>query len=562
MVRSMYSGVSGMRSNQIRLDTIGNNVANVNTVGFKGSRVTFRDIYYQNMRSAAGASSNAGGTNPSQVGVGTQVASVDIMQNRSSFTQTDMGLDLAIDGEGFFQVQDKDGNKYFTRAGQLNFDSAGNLVDSRGNFVLGVSGDPTGKAPGSNLIQVALPSVNPAASTGTQKINGTDFMITASNNSKEGNVGFSFVSDATMPIGQKVSAEVGPSGIVVRLNASADFTSMADLNTEVNNAINSYMVSKTGSGHPAGTFTISSPSAATLFAGGPLTGKEICAPDFGVNRGSISGWTAGEYTTGGFTFKSVGDGFSATDALTSIQVAEKTAGTASPKTVTVVINGTTYTADITEAQANSASSILLKNANSNSDYIELGIPSGWSGIKETTTNGNDPADPVAPGAKGPWQAPTAAGSTWDATISKPSRNIGLSYSKFVLKGGTEGGPQGIESLTGVQIGTDGVISGISGEDGKSYMLGRIDLVTFANPAGLSQAGGTYFVDSANSGAKNYTAPGTGGSGATIAGSLELSNVDLSREFTDMIGTQRAYQASARMITVSDTMLEELVNLKR
>lgn len=551
MVRSMYSGVSGMRSNQTRLDTIGNNVANVNTIGFKSSRVTFRDIYYQSLRSAAAASANAGGTNPSQVGVGTQVASVDVMQSRSTFTQTDMTMDLAIDGEGFFQVQDKDGNKYFTRAGQLNFDSAGNLVDSKGNFVLGVSGDPTGKGPGSNLIQVALPSVNPSSSTVTQKINGVEFTVTASNNTKEGNVGFSFISDSTMPIGKKVEAEVGPAGIVVKLNANENFTDMAELNREVNAAIDSYMKATNGTSHPAGTFTISTTKTGLFPADGSgLTGKEIASPDFGVKRGTIDNWTMGEYSTGGFTFKSVGEGFKTAGDVTSIEV--KQGADATTKTITVVVGGVTYTADLTEAKANSASSILLKNANSNSDYIELGIPSGWAGIKDTT------ADGTATGAAGAFAPPAG----WTASPSEESKNIGLAYSKFVLRGGTEGGPQGIESLTGIQIGTDGVISGISGMDGKQHYIGRVDLVTFANPSGLKQSGSTYFVESANSGKLNYTAPGTGGSGATISGSLELSNVDLSREFSDMIGTQRAYQASARMITVSDTLLEELVNLKR
>lgn len=565
MVRSMYSGVSGMRAHQVRLDTIGNNIANVNTVGYKGSRVTFRDIYYQSMRSASAASASKGGVNPSQVGVGSQVASVDVMQSRSTFTQTDMTMDLAIDGEGFFQVQDANGNKFFTRAGQLNFDSVGNLVDSKGNFVLGVSGDPTGKAAGSNLIQVNLPPVSPAASSGVMKVNGVEFTLSTSNNSKDGNVGVSLISDNTMPIGQKATAEVGPNGIVVRLNSAETFTSLTDLNTEMNRAIESYMQTTTGSSHPAGTFTLSCNDPDKVFnvAGGGLTGKEIASADFSVVRGKVNGWVHGDYTTGGLTFKSVGDQFSGAGSIQSVEVTDVPGPPASKSIIVIAGDGTTnktYTASLNESQANGGSSIILKNGNSTSDYIELGIPSGWNGIKATTDNGKSVADG---GTLGKFDLTAQVPAlSWTTTASVPSKNVGLSYSKFVLKNGTNGGEQGIESLTGIQIGPDGTIVGTSGEDGKNHYIGRIDLVTFANPSGLIQSGGTYFTTSENSGALNYTKPGEGGSGATISGSLELSNVDLSREFTDMIGTQRGYQANARIITVSDTLLEELVNLKR
>ena len=170
MNRSLYSGVSGLKAHQTRMDVIGNNISNVNTYGFKASRVTFKDVYYQTVNAGSAGSSTVGGTNPGSVGYGTQVGSVDLLMGQSSFTMTDSTMDLAIDGEGFFQVQDADGNKYFTRSGALTFDSAGNLVDSQGNFVLGISGNPLGKSPGSNLIQLSLPSVTPSTSSGSTSI--------------------------------------------------------------------------------------------------------------------------------------------------------------------------------------------------------------------------------------------------------------------------------------------------------------------------------------------------------------------------------------------------------
>ena len=103
----MYSGVSGMKAHQTKLDVIGNNIANVNTYGFKSSRTTFSEVYYQTVRSASGASANQGGMNASQIGYGVNVATIDVMQTRSGFQMTDNGMDVAISGEGFFQVQNR-----------------------------------------------------------------------------------------------------------------------------------------------------------------------------------------------------------------------------------------------------------------------------------------------------------------------------------------------------------------------------------------------------------------------------------------------------------------------
>jgi len=306
MVRSMYSGVSGMRSHQTAMDTIGNNIANVNTYGFKGSRTTFSDIYYQSLRGASAASSTRGGVNHSQIGVGAQVRSVDLMMTRQSFTQTDMTMDVALDGEGFLQVMDADGNKYYTRAGQLNFDANGNLVDSKGNFVLGVNGDPFGKPAGSDKIQVNLGSVNPAAASAEETIDGVLWTITAENPTEDGNVGISFVSDVSMPANQDCVAEVTDSGIVVRLNGNMIFTGDAALNTAVNNAIEKACQEKTQASHPAGQFTITSGLSATDWGTG-LTGEQLCNTSKKVKQGSITGVSA-DFTNKGYRIDSSGFG--------------------------------------------------------------------------------------------------------------------------------------------------------------------------------------------------------------------------------------------------------------
>ncbi len=141
-MKALYSGVSGMRSHQTRMDVIGNNIANVNTNGYKSQRTTFRDIYYQTISNpSAAAKGIMGGTNSSQVGYGAQVGSIDTIHTLSGYSPTNKQTDLYINGEGYLMLQNASGEKFYTRYGALNFDSAGNLVDSQGLMVMGLNRD-------------------------------------------------------------------------------------------------------------------------------------------------------------------------------------------------------------------------------------------------------------------------------------------------------------------------------------------------------------------------------------------------------------------------------------
>lgn len=577
MVRSMYSGVAGMKAHQTRMDVIGNNIANVNTYGFKSSRTTFRDVYYQNIRGAAAASNNTGGINPSSVGYGSMIASVDKLMTQSTMTNTGNPLDVAITGEGFLQVQDADGNIFYTKAGMLDIDANGNLVDLNGNFVLGVSGNPTGQAPGSNRIQISIDPVEAKPASVTESINGIKFTISATNNTEDGNVSISFGSSNELPLGQKAKAYVSTSGISVVLNAKEVFSSVADLQTAVNDAI----TEANGGTHPAGEFVITA-DPATKFNN--LTGEQIAGKNFGYNKGTLK--VANDATSklfGGFTVATVGDGFTGTgDAKYSIKHTAATDDAEEFFTFSVEINGKTYTRDITKSQMETGgSAVLTATGAASNDTITINYPSystilGTSGLFKTTTyteddetNGNIP-DGYKVGDKGPQYTngqltfETGADSvtvTDAATPSTPSSDLGLSSKIFKLAGGTEGGPQTVADLSGISIGADGVIVASHPVHG-TIEVGRIDLATFDNVNGLEQSGNTYFTKTKASGEPVLNQPGTGGTGALKNSSLEMSNVDLSQEFSDMITTQRGFQANSRLITVSDTMLEELINLKR
>lgn len=144
MMKALYSGVSGMRSHQTKMDVIGNNIANVNTYGFKTQRATFRDVYYQTLRNPGDPGADRGGTNASQVGYGAQVGSVDTIHTISGYSPTNKATDLYINGDGFLAVKNSNNDTLYTRLGALNFDESGNLVDVNGSRVVGLDNGTTG----------------------------------------------------------------------------------------------------------------------------------------------------------------------------------------------------------------------------------------------------------------------------------------------------------------------------------------------------------------------------------------------------------------------------------
>lgn len=545
-----------MKSHQTRLDIIGNNIANVNTYGFKSSRARFQDVFYQTLSSATAGSATRGGTNASQVGYGSQLGGVDLNMGRSAFESTDNALDLAIAGEGFFQVMDADGNIFYTRAGVLNIDPNGNLIDANGNIVLGVSGNPLGREGSSERIQLTVPNVEPTRAAKTETINEIAYTITAENTTDAGNIIINFLKDTSLPDGSDIVVnpdEITSSSITVRVNEAATFTDLDDLADKMNKAI----TSANGGPHPAGNFTINAVPDENLFPAGGLTGAEICGTNFSIKEGSVT--LPKEYQTKGIFGSMMPKSVSTDPPFTGegdvvYNAFYNKAADDSPAnwTITAEVGGKVYTGIVT-SNSTTAKSVLLKNEE-DGDYIEMSHPgfnaisSAWRKDSGLTGEPEDQTDtPVfheVTGAK--------------AVASADSRDIGLKAFKLEL--GNAGGPQTIGSCS-ISITSTGVIEATHPNLGK-WQMGRIDLVTFENPAGLEEVGNSYFAATANSGAATSTAPGYGGSGALKGSALEMSNVDISTQFSDMIVTERGFQANSRIITVSDEILNELVNLKR
>ena len=559
MLRSLSSGVAGMKTHQTRLDVIGNNISNVNTYGFKSSRTTFSSVFYQTTSAAKSSTADGGGVNSKQVGYGAQVGGIDVLMTRSGFTATGVTTDLAIAGEGFFQVMDGAGNIYYTRNGAFQFDSAGYLVDTNGNYVLGINGDALGQEAGSYPIRVNLGSVDAAYSSVSNSINGKEFSITSENKTTDANVTFTFVEGAASAFddpNDTMNVVVTNGKINVTVNPNATFASLEKFNETLNSKISEYL----GYDHPAGNFTIIMPQAT-----GSFTGREICSTDYSTQYGSVE--TPSFFNNLGIKFEKVGPEFSADVA--KLNGTSNNQGTASFKydkdnneiTLTYKVdNNTTYSCVISEGST--APSYKMKRETGGSpmtydeeDYIVVKVPSYENLCKVlenqsgTTTTGNV----ISKEAK--------ENLTSDITPSKESRNLGLSTSSWQLTGGTDGGAQSLSDLTNIAISGDGTVTATHAVFG-TVNIGKVCLATFENPSGLDQASTTYFTLSANSGDPVVTYAGQGGSGTLQSGALEMSNVDLSTEMSDMIVTERGFQAASRIITVSDEVLQELINLKR
>lgn len=568
MLRSLYSAVSGMRAHQNKLDVIGNNIANVNTFGFKSGRGRFQDVFYQTLQSATGGDNDTGGRNASQVGYGVQLGGIDLNMGRSALQSTDRGLDLAITGEGFFQVQDAFGNTFYTRAGVLYVDpSTNNLVDSNGYTVLGVSGNPMGKEASSEKIHLSVPSLSASKAEAKETINEIEYTITSENAVNAGNVTFHFQLDDTLPDGSDVkvnTSEMTSNSITVRVNGTARFDSLDDFSEKINEAITE---ANGGQAHPAGNFTISSQPEMGKFKE-PLTGEEMVKANFGINPGSMT--MTNREIFGGMKFKTMSTSpmfTAAGDVDYTATYHEASGDDLAYWEISAVIkdknNGNalrTFSGKITSA-SDSPKSVLLMEVTDppipnekTGQSIEL-THKGFTAITNEYKKNHSGAEPTTTG-----QTVTADTEKGTATPSYQAKNLGLGDKTFTLKDGTEGGAQALSDCP-IAILSDGIVQ-ITHPQLGILQIGRVDLVTFDNPYGLEQIGNSYFTESSNSGVAKACQPGSGGSGALRSSALEMSNVDISTEFSDMIVTQRGFQANSRIITVSDQVLEELVNLKR
>lgn len=519
MMKSLYSGVAGMKTHNQRMDVIGNNISNVNTTAFKASTVTFKDIFYQNKSRASSGDILSGGTNANQVGYGAALGTIAQLMVQSGLTYSDRVTDCAIQGEGFFQVMDQAGNVYYTRAGVFHIDNYGNLCDPNGNIVLGVSGDPTGVPASSQRINLYVPPIDNKEASVTKTLNlkeGTfTFTVSASAFGEEGNISLTIV-DGEVPF-----ATQNGSTIVVQIDLDQDFTEQSFVDA-VNGALEAGGITLADGVLPLQwDFESLPPQIEATNAINRLLYGDPLDPTVDL---TFEADTAGDFA----------NSFEVDIAVNTLATAVSARWYDNVLTITIPPTGAT-TADIQAAI----------------DAASAGNPN-----KAITVTGNDIAAADATEI-GDITLRVGLANGKDNFFKTLAESIGT----VKLTDGRRAAEQTTEDLEEIFIDDDGVIFGVHGVHG-TIALGRIDLVIFENPEGLNQVGTSYWTESLSSGEAVVVQANELGVGSIVSSALEMSNTDLAQEISDMIITQRGFQANSRVITVSDTMLEELVNLKR
>ncbi|MDX9872907.1 MAG: flagellar hook protein FlgE [Clostridia bacterium] len=496
MMRSLFAGVSGLRNHQTRMDVIGNNIANVNTIGFKKSRVTFQDLLSQTMRGASSPQAGRAGTNPMQVGLGMSLASIDVIHTGGSPQSTGVNTDLAIDGEGFFVVGIGD-DIYYTRAGNFDFDQSKTFYNtSNGMVVKGYMADENGVIDASGagkLVDINLSSLMTAPPKATSE--------TIFNKN---------LDQRAEPLTGVLTGVVHNSGTAtpdINLNA----VKLPITGVKITQGATTLTEGPAGTGHYEVNYLTGEVTIHAGTADGPYD-IEYTMPNHSSpitvydSSGDIHELMVYYTKTGDNTWQ-INSSITTTDPLGNTVVNFGTGGNGSGEIVF----------DKTTGRPNPALTTISDATISIAGVQNLEIKLNFSGLTE---------------------------------YAGDSTAIGFHQDGY--KAG---------DLDSLSIDTTGTITG-NFSNGQNRALAQIAIATFANPSGLLKEGNNLFRPSNNSGIPDTGIPGVGGRGMINPERLEMSNVDLSQEFVDMIITQRGFQANSRVITTSDQILEELVNLRR
>ena len=581
MMRSLYSGVSGLKTHQTKMDVIGNNIANVNTTSYKTMSINFSDLMYQTTQAATGpnATTGAAGTNPRQIGLGVQTAAISTNITQEGATQsTGNPFDLKISGDEFFVVSDGS-NTYFTRDGSFYVDAAGNLaMSSTGYNVMGWGVDEeTGN--------IKKDTVKPLV------IMGSDYLTYGAENTT--------AATASGIIDWNDDDQGEKAGKTLSLQIYDNLGYSYTVKYGLHNAVEG----KEGKDY---SFYV------TLDSITDSTGKQLDIKDvtFGTGKTATSIELDGmNYGVSGATVKQAKLAKPAGNPATITQIAYAEIKDTKTNTTTTVL---LYPSSAELANVNSLDLGNGKTINPQGQNIKVLFDGNGN-----VTNGNNAlfttlyGDKISPtdiqtakvgtdgtltvtkrtvtnsailsfsGKDGKFQTNGSTGGengvTMDlSSLGKAFTNVTVDFSKAVVtdnsgkstisleKGDKNDQNAGRESgtLQGVSIQTNGMIYA-SYTNGQKRLLGQIAVTEFANASGLQKEGDNLYTATKNSGDFNGIGIDITENGdAMNTGVLEMSNVDLSSEFTDMITTQRGFQANSRIITVSDTLLEELVNLKR
>lgn len=553
MMRSMYSAVSGLKTHQTRMDVIGNNIANVNTVAFKSSSVTFSDILYQTTSNASGANATTGtgGVNAKQIGLGTTAAATKVSITSAGASETTGNpFDIRLtdkNSTNFFIVNNGSEN-VFTRSGSFYVDGSGNLcMSSTGYTVMGWQVDETtgeirkDTVSALRIMQEKNLTSAPEATTqatiaGVLDENDADVKSGAGkvmNLNFYDNLGYQYTAKfAIKATGTDGEYTVELTSILDsnNKNITEGFTQaqMKEIfgNTDTKTTIASYSTTLPNCGYTYDTTTgelktaAAAPKVVQIRDDGTLdddSGKTI-KDVFGVSEGNFKNiQDSNKAGNDDYKFEMVKNA----DGSFSYQIVKKSA--------TNLLKFNTEDGKFSSIGGGTDKSVELNlnNANLNKNGNFQNITVDFSQCLNYNNSGK-------------------------STIGADAGAVD----------GTTGKGRKLGAMTGIFIDTSGRIYGTY-DNGNTELLGQIAVAQFSNASGLEKVGESCYRTTLNSGEFDGIGVEISADGSSMTtGELEMSNVDLSSEFTSMITTQRGFQANSRVITTSDTLLEELVNLKR
>lgn len=600
---SVYAALTALNAQQTKLDVIGNNLANVSTVAYKSQSVSFADLLSQTLSSssAASSSSNTGGTNAQQVGLGVAVSAITTDVTSGSISSTGVDTDVAINGSGYFIVEgESEGTYYFTRAGNFSVDEDGNLTVN-GYKVCGWEPDEDGTIDTEDAVNAINLFYND---------DGTSKQVIAPEET----------SYATMD-GTLDSTEESQGGSVFYIGSATDTLTLSgklsssDIATGITQTVTTYddegntsnaTLTLSGGTATAGTYTKSGSSDSVTL--NVVTWSDGTTLAFDADGNVVTGeYTSSTGTTS--TFSSSGTLSTASGTSVAVDYSDLTLSTtATANSVTVAADGgidsdmdtdSSATISVYDSLGNEYDvSVSFTKCSTATVYDEAGtaktittvyweagdssddINASGSGYLAFDTEGklvtgtyysSDPtvtgADPENYTFASAYDIDIAADtdSSGNKTVNIDDFSVSMDVAAVSLY--TEGSiavdsSDGYASgtLTGYSFSSDGTITGVYSNN-QTQLLAQIGLATFDNAAGLDKVGTSLYAVSANSGPfSGAVVAGTDGTGTLTSGALESSNVDLSAQFAEMMVAERAYQAASKLITVTDDMMQTVINM--
>ncbi|MGN6725068.1 MAG: flagellar hook protein FlgE [Tepidisphaeraceae bacterium] len=573
LTSALYTGLSGLDVNQANLNVIGNNIANVNTTAFKSSRAVFAPQFYLTDQAGSQPTADSGGSNPSQRGLGASVAAIEKDFTQGSFQTTGNNKDMAIDGSGFFIVKGAGGTSY-TREGDFTLNGNNELTTNRGDFVMGYGTDGAGNVVQGQLQHLLIPGNLTSAAKASTSATLQGNLDTAGDVASGASI-----LDGTGPLKSISGGTLGDGSALTDLSM--------DGTTPMFNVGDKLTLNGTKGGRTLAplTYTVDATSTVKNLEDFFNQGLEIKPDETGPAGYNPPG---AQFDTTTNTFKIIGNpgkdnavslgGTAFTSSNPSMSMTFSADATSNPTGESVYTSFQAYDSLGTPVNINVTATLESKSDAGSTWRFIAASPDN------TKANTFDPTG-TTPSAyygallgsgtitfdnAGQYVSSTGTSLTLDrtGTGATPQQTVALDFSGMTaLSTDTssltmqkqDGYPMG--EITGFSVGAEGTITGTF-SNGKTRTLGQIAIATFDNPSGLVDNGNNLYQPGSNSGAAVITTPTQNNSGAIRSGALEQSNVDISREFINMITASTGFTAASRVITTSDQLLTELMNTNR